>query len=101
MAKSSAKAPAKTAAPKAPKIAAPAASPDSETDTADAQDSVQAGKPAKNHVVHFCYDNEHADGVHCTLTFDDGTEAVGTAPSTGALADDQAAAAANALASAE
>lgn len=51
-------------------------------------------------VTHTAFDNEHEDGVHCTLTFADGETATGTAPNTGDLAADQAAAKANALAAA-
>lgn len=114
MAKSPAKAqPKKPAAPKAPKsaAAAPVASAAPAADDSAAE-PVEANPPAekaakgkkgekggrgKEHVTHFCYDNEHQDGVHCTLTFEDGATAEGSAPSTGDLAADQAAASAAAL----
>ena len=45
------------------------------------------------------FDNEHPDGVHCTVTFRDGTEATGIAPLTGTLLDAQTVATAAAIAS--
>lgn len=111
MAKSPAKAqPKKPAAPKAPKAVAAAPAAPAAVDSA--AKPVETNPPAekaakgkkgekggrgKEHVTHFCYDNEHQDGVHCTLTFEDGDTATGCAPSTGDLAADQAAASAAAL----
>lgn len=43
------------------------------------------------------FDNEHADGVHCALTFRDGTTATGSAPAGENLQEAQAQATAAAL----
>lgn len=43
----------------------------------------------KGDVVLTSFNNEHADGIECTLTFEDGSTAVGIAPSTGELGVDQ------------
>ena len=53
--------------------------------------------PPKGEVIGTSFDNAHKDGVQCTVTFAGGSTAVGTAPNTGARADDQAAAEFNAL----
>lgn len=48
-------------------------------------------------VTHFAYDNEHPEGVKCTLTFADGHTASGITSGTGYLASDQAVATSLAL----
>ncbi len=72
---------------------------DADADAPATVEDVPVAHQGKEDVVHYCYDNEHAGGVLCTLTFKDGSTASGTAPSTGDLAADQAIASAAALAS--
>jgi hypothetical protein len=63
-------------------------------------DDAKAVDKTKADIVLYAYDNEHKDGIHCTLTFQDGSTSIGVAPSTGDLAHDQDIAYGSALASA-